>query len=882
MKRLLSASTAQRGMVLLVAALCTLVVAAAAGASLWLRVSADDIAAQVFGDALTPATQLQVSYDGVRADEVPPAGGAQVDAALPPRLRAHLGEPRSLVVSPEMTPEALPARSGEPAHMSVAGLPDAGGLVDVVDGRAPEPGVGRGAPPAVARSWEGPAGHRPTVVEVALQEQAARELDLAVGSWVRLGSPTYQGEMPPTPLLHVVGIFRAAHPYPSPVDDLDTLRAPGISVLPELNLVRATALAADEQTVLAARWIGPPSVRWTFDPLDTPAAADAERLVEEERRVLLQEWPSVVAADTVGAATGIGTLAQEVLEQRRASDGLVTLTLTTLAASALTALLAAAMVLASRRAPVTTVVRARGASRRRLVLTRAGEALLLVLPGLLIGLGSVSAASGRAAAPEDVAAALVAAVVCVAVVTAAQAMSAPDPGRGQGRAALADALQLGAVAVAVAVLALVLLGGALAPDDPLLLVLPPVLGAAAAVIVVRGLQLLLGVLRRATRRSRPVLPVVALSQAAAVTRRVVVASTAAVLALSSVLLAQAAGDTLHRGAERAGWEAVGADVAVATGGLRPPAVEQLAALHGVRQVAPVFTADSVSLTTRLGMEGVQLVGVAPRELDTVSESLDGLDLAPREDGRLPVVVSTGLALEAEAAQLLYAQARIDVLAVDRWERVPGVTDGGPFVLVDLAAFEAAADRTLRTFPTVLVAGAPDRDEVLATAREVDPEARVTSRAAVTRQRLGVPAVSRTTSALAVSTAVAAALAVFAVLLTVGLGAPERRRTSSVLATVGGDRRLAARIGAVALLPVLLAAGVAAAACGLVLATVAGHGFDVAGLVGTRDRLTVRPSSTTVAVLVAGWLALVLVAVAAALSPRPARPDRSDRSDPEAR
>ena len=51
---------------------------------------------------------------------------------------------------------------------------------------------------------------------------------------------------------------------------------------------------------------------------------------------------------------------------------------------------------------------------------------------------------------------------------------------------------------------------------------------------------MLGGLRRAARRARPVAPVVALSQAAAVARRVVVATTALVLAVSpaSLLLAR--------------------------------------------------------------------------------------------------------------------------------------------------------------------------------------------------------------------------------------------------------------------------------------------------------------------------------------------------------
>lgn len=880
MRRWLQGSVAERGLVLLVLGLCAFLVSSAAGTSLWLRSSADDIAAQVFGDAPVQATQLQVSYDGVRADEVPPSGGGEIDAALPDLLRKHLTKPRSLAVSPEMVPKALPPRSGEPAFLMVAGLPGSDGLVDLVEGRMPEPGPSGSVPEGVVGSWQD-APRRPVVVEVVLQEKASRELDLPVGTWVRLGSSSYQGVVRPPPLLHVVGTFRAADPYPSPLDDLDSLREPSISTLPEFNLVRATALAADEETVLAARWVGPPSVRWTFDPKGTPSAADAERLVEEGRQVQLQDWPRTVAADGAGAATGIRQLGQTVVDQRRASDGLVTLTLTALAGGAVIVLLAASLALASRRVPVTIVVRARGASGTWLVLRRGAEALVLVAPGLAGAVVAVWLIGRTPPAPGDVAAALAAAAVCVLVVTAAQTVPRGGPGGSPIQAALVDALQLVTVILAVTASALVLLGGTFAADDPLVLVLPPLLGAAAAVVVVRGLQVLLGGLRRAARRTRPSAPVVALSQASAVARRVVVASTALVLAVSSVVLAAAASDTLRRGAERAGWEQVGADVGVEARGLRPPAVKQITDIDGVRRVAPVFTADSVSVETRTGVEGVTVVGVDPATFAEVSEGrLRDLDLSPREDGMIPAVASTDLELDDERAQVLYAQSRVDLRVVDRLEQVPGVTEGGSFVLVDLTAFESATERTLQTFTHVLVSGTADGDHVRSVVQEVDPLAVVTTRAGVTSERLEAPAVARTMDILAAATVAATTLAVFGILLTVGLGAPERRRTTAVLAAVGGERRLAARIGMVALLPIVVVDGLAAAGCGLLLTVVAGRGLDLAGLMGTREHLAVRPDPATAAVVGAGLLALVVLAAAAARITRPAR--SADRPDPEVR
>ena len=58
----------------------------------------------------------------------------------------------------------------------------------------------------------------------------------------------------------------------------------------------------------------------------------------------------------------------------------------------------------------------------------------------------------------------------------------------------------------------------------------------------------------------------------------------------------------------------------------------------------------------------------------------------------PRVASSDLVLDDEQAQLRYAQARVELQVVERVERLPGVTEGGSFVLVDLASFEAATDR----------------------------------------------------------------------------------------------------------------------------------------------------------------------------------------------
>ena len=284
-----------------------------------------------------------------------PAPG-HLRSTWPPRGAAGRGRPRSTprlagraarrlrgtasrVVTTEMVPEILPERSGEPAYLSVAGLPETDELVEIVDGPCPRPGTTRCRPTSARRTtwprtYDGDP-RRPAVVEVMLQVSASAELELPVGTWVTLASPSYQS-VQRVPDLRCCTWWAPSGPptpYPSPLDDIDTLREPSISILPELNLVRATALAADEETVLRAtgtsrRTCAGPSTR-----LGHPRPRSRTLLVEEARRAELQAWPPVVAAAATGAATGVGEIAEAVVDQRRHQRRRwSTLTLTALAA----------------------------------------------------------------------------------------------------------------------------------------------------------------------------------------------------------------------------------------------------------------------------------------------------------------------------------------------------------------------------------------------------------------------------------------------------------------------------------------------------------------------------------------------------------------------
>lgn len=841
MRRLLPGATfADRSAALLIAALCAAIVVSATGASSWLRSSADEMARRVLASAQYDATQLQVSFSEVRDRELPGTAPAELAAALPPVVRDVYRSPRAVVVSPDLVPKPLPAGSGEPGFVAIAGFPDLGPLIDLVDGRLPRPDTTvLDLPPEAAAEFDGPP--RVTVIEVVLEVSAARELAIAVGQYVDLQGARYSSVQQRPLVARMVGTYRAAEPAPTPLDDLDSARSPSISVQPEFNLVRATALAADSRTVLRARWNREPDVRWTFDLARIPAAAEAETLVTEIRKVELQDWPPALDAGDFSAVTGLGGLAGRVVAERTISDGAVGLALLALGAAGLAVLLAAAVVLAGRRRALTAVVRARGASQTWLTAKRGVEALVLTVPGLLLAAGLLVV---RGPDPRDLAVAAVASLVCTLLITLAQVV---PPGLSEDRlgGVARDALQLVVVALAGATTTLVLLDDALSPDDPVLLLVPPLLGAAAAVLVTRLLQVGLRGVGRLARRTRTVTPVVSLSQAAAVASRVVLPTAAVVLAVSSGLLAVSVGDTLRTGAERTGWEQIGADLTVRTNGIHDDTVARLEAIPGVARVAAVATTESVSLDTRTGVEGIRLIAVDIDDLAAVGDlPVRDLELPTAGTGALAAAASPDLALDREQASLRYAQETIPVDVVDRLPRIPGVTTEGSFLLVDLSTLTEVVGQRLDSYSTVLIQGAPDRDQVEEVARSVDPQAVVTSRTAVTQRQLESPAVGRTLTMLTVIVVGAATLATFAVLLTVGLGGPARQRTSVVLTAVGADPADTRRINMLAMVPIVAGGLAAAVTCGLMLTLVVSHGFDLTGLTSTQATLPVRPTALT--------------------------------------
>lgn len=855
-------TVADRGVVALVALLSALLVVGTAVASGWLRTTADEMAAEAFREAPYPARQVHVVYAEVRDSDIPAGGAEALADALVPDLAALLRPPRHSVSTTEAVMEPLPKEPiYSPSYLSIAAVPDARDHLRIVEGRYPRPGttdvlLSR----RLTEGYDGP--RRVPVLEVALERSAARAMDLRVGDHLDLVPRRYTPDAPDRLVMpRISGLFEATTPYPSPLDDVGNLRRPAISEMPELTVVRAAALVADEATLLQAPLASPPEVRWIFDPSRLPDARQAAAVVDDARLLAVQPWPQVHDSTASTAMTGLGDLGSTFVERRQTSDTLAALVLATLAAAGLALLLAAAAVLESRRREVVDVLRARGAGTGRLAWLRGGEAVLLVVPGLAVAAALL--ALGRVDLP-DVGLGLAAAAACVVLLTAAQVTPwrrVPERLRVPAR----DALQVVTVLLAAGLGVALLSRDRVGATDPLLLALPALVGAAGAVLVVRGVRVATALVRRLSARGRRLTPLVGTSQAAATAEHVTLPVAALVLGLGSALLSTAVGDTLHRGADLAGWSELGADVRVAEARLGSADLDRLREVPGVEALAPVYSVEAL-LHTTTGRRPLRVLGVEPASLAKVTgrgpES--GAVRVPRESGEeVPVLVSADLELDEETTMLEYAQADVPVRVAGRPARVPGLTDGESFVLVDIAAFRSAVGRSLLRAQTVLVAGTPDVEEVRDVVHEAWPTALVGSRAAAAEEMLGEPVASRTLAVARVSVVGSAVVAVLAAFLAVALGGPLRRRTRAVLHALGTEPRQARWVSAVEVLPAVLAAAAAAVAGSLLLMAVLGRGASLDAMTGVQGGTSLLPDGSSwlqaAVLLVAGLVLLVLAA-----------------------
>ncbi len=388
-------SLADRGLVLLLALLCAASPSAPPRPASTCAPPPTTSRDQLFRDALYPATQVKVTYTRVAAGRMPGRRGrGRSTEALPPAVRTQCSPTAARVGDrPGDVAQRATARPSVPAFLTVVGLP--GPRVarhDRVDGRLPDPGALRCRSPSSRAQHGGlPRQDRldpdyalglpeAEVVEVVL-ETVGGPRDERAGSTT--GSPCRPGASVARPprcsgRRHLRG--RGSLPEPArrhrhrPRSRPSTRRpTPGPSAPAPWPPTAATVLRGD---VGGRPTCAGPSTRPPRGPALTPS-----RWSRRPRG----RAPVVAAArggpDAVGAETGLGDIAAEVVSKRETSDGMALLGLTALAARWLRR---APRSGGRARRPTAYADRAWCAPAARVVRwllgQRGGEALLLTLP----------------------------------------------------------------------------------------------------------------------------------------------------------------------------------------------------------------------------------------------------------------------------------------------------------------------------------------------------------------------------------------------------------------------------------------------------------------------------------------------------------------------
>jgi putative ABC transport system permease protein len=433
-------------------------------------------------------------------------------------------------------------------------------------------------------------------------------------------------------------------------------------------------------------------------------------------------------------------------------------------------------------------------------------------------------------------------------------------------------------------------GAAGTPVDPLVAATPLLVAVSAALLAHRALAVPLAAATRwaAGRAGRA--GALGASATAALTVALAVAT------LSSVTQA-----TLDDGAERASWQAVGADLRLTSGGLGDAQAAALARVPGVEAATPVALEREVPFSVFRPGEAnslspdavITVVAVDPEELADVQRDVpdrpalppgfadpatrggDGVDV-------LPVVVSSDLGAAGDDVRFEVGARQVRGKALAALDEFPGAPPDGPWLLVGVDPLRRATGAVLSA--QVLLARAP----FLAEGTTPSPAFLDQVRRAAGAGTVTTPATWRggdTASALVrgvragVPVAVAAGglLAALAVVLTLLGGGATRRRFLAHLRALGLSRRQAGTLVALEVLPgavVALAAGLVA---GLVTAWLVLPAAVLRPLTGAVAETAVVVPAWTVAAVAAGFTAVLLAGVlGAALEQRRVSPATAAR------
>jgi putative ABC transport system permease protein len=548
-------------------------------------------------------------------------------------------------------------------------------------------------------------------------------------------------------------------------------------------------------------------------------------------------------------------------------------------AVAVAALGLAAVFAARRRRASLSLARGRGASMPQVTVAVLAEGLLLAGPAAIVGaLLSVALVPGDP--PRGaIAIGLATAVLAIGILVAATVPGVRVAGLGGGRGAVRATrptprrLVFEAFVVILSVIGTVLLrqrgiaassaAGTLPTADPLAAAVPALAGLAAGLVAVRLLPILIAPFGRLVRRSRGLVPLLALRRAAAggtASILLVLLATSSIGAFSAAALVH-----LERAADAVAYETVGADYQVSRSDNPLTAHFDFKSLPGVEAAATLFRGRAAIATHGaypdvgvLDVSDYELVVAGTPEAGALPSELFGPAVEP-----LPIIVSDELASHTggvqvgEVVSLTIQGYSFKAKAVASRASFPGMADTSLFILVNRdqvrALFPAAP-----LLPSVAFLRAPPgaAADLHAAVAKAMPPATFTGRAELSDRLRDTPVVGAIRLGIAVAAAVAALYAALAVAAALGLAGSARAIELAHLRTLGlADGQASGVLLAEHAPAIALAfAGGLALGIGLFVVLVPGLGLDA--LVGASTDLPPPVDAGLLAITAAGVAAVV--------------------------
>ncbi|WP_042399267.1 hypothetical protein [Streptacidiphilus carbonis] len=832
-------------------------------------------------------------------------GGRQLVAHAEPGLAAALTVSRA---EAQFDPQALaspavPQRTVVRTDIAPAYITDAEAHLRITSGHAPR-AVRHGSPPEIALSRASAAllglhvGEQLTLAQHGPDPTTSRYVLAGIfeprrtgdSFWIEqaaLDQPLeYPQETDPSKqLISARGLIAP--------DGVDTAMNAELPTEPALSWELRVALGTD--TVAQAGALGQPLASWS-NSLSGALCADNPVLGS----------PSCVLDGQLTEPLLVGDALSPLFAAFTAEDaqahGLASYAIASLLAVALATAVVAVRLLLRRRDAELRLQRARGASGLRLVLLRTAVATPVVAVAGAAGfaVGLVLAPDGTSGAPRP----LLAAVLAGAAWVLLPLLTWPAVrNEGHPRAdspSRARRVVLEATVLVLAVAGVATLRTAAAPDggtqgDARLSAVPVVVALAAVLVLLRLYPPVLRWCSARLRRGRGLLGFVGLARAGRDAPATGMALFVLVLTLGTAVFGGLVVNTVSVGASTGAAWAAGADaVAVQQGNTTPVTT---ATGTGIRTVTEQLrTFNLIGDSNGAGVTGVAVITVDPAALSAADPGSAGARALSRAlsaptrtlaDGtvQLPALGSSDLTERAPGGSLsvtvqpygkpvlhLRFSPTVPLTAAERDDPVLGplvslIGDGTPLLVTTAGAEQQLPQLSSGHTAVLLFAGGSTGADGsagpaalrAAAGRVLGPTAQVTVRTEELAALRGDGLTRGVSTLYTVSTVLAALLALLAVALQLVLTAPERRRTTSYLRTLGLTGRGAAVLHLVQLLPLVPVAALGGVLLGLVEPRILGPVLDLRAFTGGPGRPALHTDPALTAALGLGAALLLLAA-----------------------